>query len=346
MASSSSPSITKSLPPPSPLFTGQSLPTPTEISTFTGHSFGSCVDVHYDEDSGLWSSGHDGTVRAWTGASSGVVLEKAVLEGPIYCFSVLRGSLRVVCGGGFNEWGFGEFSVPALDLVGRCVALNTAVLCAATTAGPNDAGLDAVVVGLADGTMRVWAVGGSFGAAAGSPGPAFSAPGPGRGKEVLAITAHNKGVRCLSQMVGTRVWSGSCDTTVKMIDCATGQTVAGVSKGHIKEVSVVEGGAFLAVSGSIDKTVRMWDTRDPAMQTARVESPAAVLSVARDQAHVFAVGAKDGSVVIRDERMIAEPISVIPVAHAKGVTSLAFSPKGDVLASCGNDKVVREWRVK
>jgi WD40 repeat protein len=77
---------------------------------------------------------------------------------------------------------------------------------------------------------------------------------------------------------GTRIVSGSADTTIWLWDAATGQPVGEPLRGHtrwVNSVSFSPDGTRI-VSGSRDKTVRLWDvvTRQQSQQCA-VSRPSA-----------------------------------------------------------------------
>ena len=74
---------------------------------------------------------------------------------------------------------------------------------------------------------------------------------------------------------GTRIASGSHDSTVRIWDSETGKLVAGPFEGHsdwVSSVAFSPDGTRIA-SGSADKTVRIWDVRsNPASHRERPNS--------------------------------------------------------------------------
>jgi WD40 repeat protein/transcriptional regulator with XRE-family HTH domain len=136
---------------------------------------------------------------------------------------------------------------------------------------------------------------------------------------------------------------GDSGGMVLVWDMVSGQVVQRL-KGHTSAVTGITfspDGAS-ALTGSADKTVRLWDWRT-GTELLRLSQPSQVFASAFsvDGRYVLA-GANDGTVRLWDIRSLPE----LPVfeGHAAIVSAIAFSPDGKLLATGGNDGM-RLWEV-
>jgi WD40 repeat protein/serine/threonine protein kinase/tetratricopeptide (TPR) repeat protein len=169
---------------------------------------------------------------------------------------------------------------------------------------------------------------------------------------------------------GQRLASGSDDSTVRLWDARSGRPLGAPLYGHTDHVlSVIfsPDGQRLA-SASHDETVRLWDTRNgqPIGEPLHGHKKAVFTISFSPDGQRLASGGSDGTVRLwdaRNGRALGQPLPRHTSAivsdgfrlgqiltfdeHAMGrtraITSVAFSPDGQRLASAGWDGMVRLW---
>lgn len=96
------------------------------------------------------------------------------------------------------------------------------------------------------------------------------------------------------------------------------------------------------ITGSVDKTVRVWDARTGLQLAVLSGHDGTVFSVAYspDGRHIV-TGSGDGTVRIWDARTFV-PLSVLTV-HGGAVRSAAYSPDGNRIVTASDDKTARVW---
>jgi WD40 repeat protein len=142
---------------------------------------------------------------------------------------------------------------------------------------------------------------------------------------------------------GSRIVSGSDDTTVRIWDTSTGEALATLN-GHDRPVASVafspDGSRI--VSGSTDHTVRIWDTSTGEALATLEGHEREVRSVAfsPDGSRIVS-GSYDKTVRIWDTST-GEALTTLE-GHEESVTSVAFSPDGSRIISRSSRGKVLHW---
>ncbi|KAK6605130.1 Vegetative incompatibility protein HET-E-1-like protein 7 [Botrytis cinerea] len=144
---------------------------------------------------------------------------------------------------------------------------------------------------------------------------------------------------------GKVVASGSRDTTVRLWDVATGESLKTL-EGHsewVESVAFSPDGKVVA-SGSYDKTIRLWDVATgESLQTLEGHSNWVTSVSFSPDGKVVASGSHDEMVRLWDVAT-GESLQTLE-GHSNWVTSVSFSPDGKVVASGSYDKTIRLWDV-
>ncbi|KAK8855185.1 WD40-repeat-containing domain protein [Apiospora arundinis] len=171
-----------------------------------------------------------------------------------------------------------------------------------------------------------------------------------QGRLIQTYAAH--GYEVLSLRVShdnARFVSGGGDRSVFLWDVSTAQTLrrfGGNGASHSARINAVCFGGdddALVVSGSLDATVRVWDTRNnssfkPVQTLADAKDAVTSVVVVRDSAEIVA-GSVDGRVRSYDVRMGRCLTDVVSPGH--GVTSLCATRDGKALLVGSLDSKVR-----
>ncbi|PPQ85245.1 hypothetical protein CVT25_010018 [Psilocybe cyanescens] len=156
---------------------------------------------------------------------------------------------------------------------------------------------------------------------------------------VLSIALSNDGTMIASSSSGEHI--------VRLWDVLTGDELR-VLNGHIDWVRVVafSGDAKQIVSGSDDKSVRVWDVSDLEGENSKVMKGHSyrVISVAfsPDATRIIS-GSGDGSVRVWD--VLTGTAIMVLNGHASAVGAVAFSNDGKLAVSGSDDDTVAVWNV-
>ena len=97
------------------------------------------------------------------------------------------------------------------------------------------------------------------------------------------------------------------------------------------------------ISGSLDKTVRLWNLEDRTHEVIRRHSAAIRRVLFSPDGQYIAVIDSDSQLVVSSSVQGEEPIVIsAPYSNASAIT---FSPQGDFLLTGGDDAIIRQWRL-
>ena len=164
------------------------------------------------------------------------------------------------------------------------------------------------------------------------------------GEKIAGLRGHQSGVTCLAfNPEGTLLVSGGEDQTIRLWEISSASQV-GVLLGH--EAAI--GGVFLTpdgktlVSYAADQTIRLWDVVNHQLLSVH-EQPGRVtaLALSPDGSHLAWALAEDGKVRFWQPGQEQPPLEL--VGHTDRITTLAFSPDSQLLASGGESGILRLW---
>ncbi|CAI4211665.1 unnamed protein product [Parascedosporium putredinis] len=145
---------------------------------------------------------------------------------------------------------------------------------------------------------------------------------------------------------GTRIISGSDDTTIRVWDARSGQQMQKLEGhgGSVTSVAFSPDGTRI-ISGSNDKSIRIWDAKS-GQQMQKLEGHGrSVTSVAfsPDGTRIIS-GSDDETIRIWDTKSGQQMQKL--EGYGGSVTSVAFSPDGTRIISGSDDKMIRIWDAK
>jgi WD40 repeat protein len=142
---------------------------------------------------------------------------------------------------------------------------------------------------------------------------------------------------------GTRLVSGSDDTTIRLWDTATGEELKTL-RGHegvVRSVTFSPDGTRLA-SGGYDTTIRLWDTTTGEEVNTFRGHEAYVVSVAFNPDGTRLVSGSNDRTVRLWDTTTGEALTTLR-GHDAWVNSVTFNSDGTRLASASGDTTIRLW---
>jgi WD40 repeat protein len=199
-----------------------------------------------------------------------------------------------------------------------------------------------IVTGSADKTARVWDA--------------------TTGKELIVLRGHEGGVKSAAfSPDGSRIVTASDDSTARLWDAATGTELAVLRPPEREEISsrpdgppvvvhtrsAMSSAAFSpdglrVVTGSIDKTVRVWDSETgKELLVLRDESYVLSAAFSPDGLRIVITGSDDNTARVWDAANGKEIVALR--GHAGRVRSAVFSSDGSRIITTSDDSTARVW---
>lgn len=129
------------------------------------------------------------------------------------------------------------------------------------------------------------------------------------------------------------LWNGN-DGTIATINCLSNPS------SMVTSLAWTADGSHLAI-GTDENTVQLWDASRLA-RARTLKGHSARVSALSWNKYVLSSAGKDSSIINHDVRVANHMVSTF-VGHTSEVCGLTWSPKGDQLASGGNDNLVNIW---
>ncbi|EFN54331.1 hypothetical protein CHLNCDRAFT_135568 [Chlorella variabilis] len=203
--------------------------------------------------------------------------------------------------------------------------------------------------------VQVWDLGEQLGELRDEAAPAAGAQGKVHRVNARHVHTHSSEGYALdwSPVASGRLASGDCRARIHVWEPApAGKWVVGPAyRGHESSVedlqwSPTEETVF--ASASVDKTVRIWDTREQSksmLSVAAHDSDVNVISWNRATTYMLASGGDDGALRVWDLRALREGGAVANLCYHRGpVTSVEWCPhEASMLATTGADNQLAVW---
>jgi WD40 repeat protein/serine/threonine protein kinase len=162
--------------------------------------------------------------------------------------------------------------------------------------------------------------------------------------EPRTLKGHTSGISCMAICRdGSRIVSGSSDSTLKVWNCQTGLETF-TFKDHANGVTCA---AFCpdkdwVASGSWDKTIKVWDVHTGKVVLEIKEAPGVVLALAfSPNGKQIVCGCEDNAVRVWNTQTGQVVYSM--KGHTHSVVSVAYSPDGTKILSGSLDGTLRLW---
>ncbi|HEX6719582.1 MAG TPA: caspase family protein [Pyrinomonadaceae bacterium] len=162
-------------------------------------------------------------------------------------------------------------------------------------------------------------------------------------KQSRVLTGHTDEITSLVFLAGGKLVSGGRDTTIRLWDVKTGETIASLDNigAEVNALAVSADSSILAAANA-DNTIRLWQLPNPAPIKTLTGHTAEVWTVAFSPDNkLLASGSSDHNVMLWDLKSDSKPRQL--AGSSETVTGVTFDPEGKWLMAGSDEGSILLW---